>query len=87
MLQKLYKNSRLTGIESLGISFEEAKAKRQERANRFKSPLVQPEAIDHECVGDIEKRAQHLMEDVKEYNSNQHGSQNLLFIKYIYIII
>lgn len=76
--QKLYKNSKLAGIESLGISFEEAKAKRQERANRFKSPLVQPDAVDNVCTEDIEKRALHLIKEVKEYNSNQHDDSRII---------
>jgi len=77
--QRLYKNSQLDGIESLGISFEEAKVKRQERANRFKSPLVEPEVTDDEHSNeDVEKRALQLLQDVNQYNSNQDDDSKLI---------
>ena len=74
IFQKLYKNSQLAGIESLGISFDEAKAKRQERANRFKSPLVQlPTESNDISDEDLDILARKLLKDVKEYNLNQKG--------------
>lgn len=84
--QKLYKNSQLAGIESLGISFDEAKAKRQERANRFKSPLVDAKKettnFTEEELDDLAKK---LLEDVNEYNANQKDQCRLIRPEALYI--
>nr|CAB3264228.1 uncharacterized protein C17orf85 homolog [Phallusia mammillata] len=67
--KKLYENKRLAG---LGLSFEEAKKKREERAKRFASPLVKDESKEENDTDNTKylQKAEETLERIKTYNES-----------------
>ena len=69
LLQKLYQNKFLRDAASLGLSFEEAEARRKKRSERFQSPLLKKnEEKTKEAPDELIAQSQFYIDKISKFN-------------------
>ncbi|XP_076816551.1 uncharacterized protein LOC143462321 isoform X1 [Clavelina lepadiformis] len=68
--KKIYENTSMGGAAELGLSFEEAKSRRQERAKRFASPLVNTDESENTTSEELVQAAKFHLAQLEEFNKS-----------------